>query len=174
MSAREDSKRLIGIWQAASIAVWNSETAWREEATSAEARVLAWPQPDEGTKHQRLMKLLFNADVDVVLVWMKAHAHPMTPAWPPDVHDPKMQVLLRVMARAGAAGEAAVLDEFGGDTVSGFGPNGAFVKQVNEQLAELALQMARDMGLIRDEAFDLVGLPRRKGFRAVKRARRRR
>lgn len=161
----DDFSQAVAAYQRATWPVLTDPAVWREESASAEQRLLAWPRPADGTTFNWMLSILFNADVDVLLVLLKAHDDPRSPAWPPDVHDPKMQVLLRVVQRALQAGAAALVAEFGGERITG---RRAFVNRSNEAMADLALRS----GLKRDEAFAALGLGRRQGFRANKRARR--
>jgi len=161
---------LLAVYQPASMRVWNDHAVWRDESASGESRLLAWPRPeDAGTQFRRRLAILFNAEVDVILVWLKDQADPLCPAWPPHVRDPKMQVLLRVVQRALEAGEAAVIAEFGGVRITGAGPSGQFCKRIVEEDVRVARALARSAGITLDEAFALYGLPRRRAFRASKR-----
>lgn len=159
----------IAAYHAASLAVLTSDDVWLEEQASNEARLLAWPRPCEGTQLNRLLSMLFDADVNVALVLLRADDDPRSPAWPPNVRDPKMQVLLRVVQRSMQSGEAAIVAQFGGLELNG---RRDFNNLVNEQVAAYALGLAAKTGWTRDEAFSAVGLPRRAGFRAVKRTHR--
>lgn len=157
-------------YRAASLAIWNDAETWHAEAARQDARPLAWPRPeDTGTHFEKLLALLFNADVDVVLVLLRSRDDPYSPPWPPDVRDPKLQTVLRMVQLGNEAGAAAMAEAFGGERITG---RREYQNQTAEALAEFALQAARDLNLSRDEAFDLVGLPRRRGFRAVKRTHR--
>jgi hypothetical protein len=95
----------------------------------------------------------------------------LAPALPPDPNDPKLQVVLRVVHRAMTAGAAAVQAAFGGDRITG---KREFLNRTNEQWAEFGLRVARAYGLTRERAFEALGIPRRQGFRSLKRAARRR
>lgn len=160
----------ISAYHAASWAVLTSDEAWQQEAASDERRLMAWPRPRGGTQLNRLLSVLFDSDVDVLLVLLRACDDPRSPTWPPDVRDPKMQALLRVAQRAMQAGEAAMVEKFGGLELSGVRD---FRNAVNERLADYALDVAAKTGWTRDEAFSFAGLPRRLGFRSVKRMRHR-
>jgi hypothetical protein len=157
----------VQVYQAAAIAVWNDEAVWIDEAARTGCRPLAWPRPHEGTHYNRLLSMLFNADVDVVLLLLKANELPHSPDWPPRVDDPKMQTVLRVVQRSLEAGDRALRSLFGGERVTG---RREYLNRVHEALAEEAIRMARALGMNRDEAFGTVGLPRRKGFRARRRS----
>lgn len=153
-------------YQGASWLVLTSDEVWQQEAASDERRLLAWPRPSVGTQLNRLLSVLFDSDVDVMLVMLRACDDPRSPTWPPDVRDPKMQALLRVVQRAMQAGEAAIAEKFGGLELNGLRD---FKNEVNERLAAYALDVAAKTGWTRDEAFSFAGLPRRLGFRSVKR-----
>ena len=156
----------IATYHAGAWTVLTSDEAWCQEAASNECRLMAWPRPCEGTQFNRLLSVLFNADADVVIALLRADDDPRSPDWPPDVRDPKMQVLLRVVQRSMQAGERAIVDGFGGLELSG---RRDYKNMVKEQLAAHALTFASKLKLTRDEAFNAMGLPRRGAFRAVKR-----
>lgn len=153
----------LKVYQHASMAVMDDPSVWDEEGSSSEQRVLAWPRPYEGTQHRRLLAVLFNADVDVVLVLLKDREDPRCPTWLPSVNDPAMQVLLRVVQRGAEAGDAALVKAFGGLELTG---KRAFSNMVTDQLADMAVAS----GLPRREAFDALGIGQRQGFRARARA----
>ncbi len=153
----------IAAYHAASMAVWNDERVWREEQASTESRLMAWPRPCEGTQLNRLLSVLFNGDVDLVLCLLRERDDMASPAWPPDAHDPKMQVLLRVVQRSMVAGHAAVQAGFGGLELS---HRRAYMTATMEALADMAVRS----GLPRAEAFEAVGIAKRRGFRAARRA----
>lgn len=152
----------IRIYHAAALAVLNDPRVWHEERASKEARSLAWPRPYEGTQFNRLLSVLFNADVDVALVLLKARDDPGSPAWPPDVRDPKMQALLRVVQRAMEAGAAAIVGAFGGDELT---RKRDYQNSVTEALAELGIAW----GLTHAEAAAALGIEPRRAKRARKR-----
>jgi hypothetical protein len=139
---------------------------WEEESARANAPRLTRPR-SRGTQFGRLLAVLANADIDVLLALLKFDDDPRSPAWPPCDDDPKLQVLLRVVQRSQAAGEAALVAAFGGERITG---RRHYVNQVNEQAVTHALQLARRHGLTRDQAFELLALPRRQAFRAAARA----
>lgn len=154
----------IAAYHAASAAVWNDERVWIEERASTESRLMAWPRPYEGTQANRLLSVLFNSDVDVLLAILKERAAPdLLPAWPPDVRDPKMQVLLRVVQRSMDAGNAAIVAGFGGLELNGMRD---FKNDAMEKLAEMAWRS----GLPRAKAFAAFGIAKRRGYRAAGRA----
>jgi len=154
-------------YHVASMPVLNDAAVWREECQRDEPRLMAWPRPYRGTKFNRLLSVLFNADVDVVLAILRSRDDPMSPAWPPDVRDPKMQVVLRVVQRAMDAGCAAMLAAFDGERVTG---RREYMNRALEDWTELAMHVARRDSLTRDQAFELFDIPRRQAFRAIKRA----
>lgn len=156
----------VAVYNAASWPVLSSDEAWQQEAASEERRLMAWPRPCVGTQLNRLLSILFDSDVNVMLVLLRAYDDPRSPTWPPDVRDPKMQVLLRVVQRAMQAGEAAMVEKFGLDELNGLRD---FKNVVNERTAAYALDVAAKTGWTRDKVFSDMGLPRRLGFRAVKR-----
>lgn len=152
----------IAAYHAASMAVLDDEKVWLDERASTESRLLAWPRPYEGTHLNRLLSVLFNSDVDLALVILKERADPASPAWPPDIRDPKMQVLLRVVQRAMVAGHAAIVAGFGGMELT---RKRDYKNAVMEALADLAWRS----GLPRAEAFETFGIPKRRAYRAVAR-----
>lgn len=153
----------IAVYHRASLPVLDDPQVWAEEAQRTGARLLAWPRPCEGTQHARLRAILFNADVDVVLVLLHDKGDPLAPALPPDVHDPKMQVLLRVVQRSAEAGWAALQAAFGGMELT---RRRDYINGTIEALADVAWRS----GLPRGEAFAAVGINRRQGYRATDRA----
>ena len=154
----------IAAYHAASAAVWNDEAVWCTERASIEKRLMAWPRPYEGTQYNRLLSVLFNADVDVLLYILKERDDPASPAWPPDARDPRMQVLLRVMQRSMEAGAAAIQRDFGGLELT---RKRDYMNAVKESLADVAVRS----GLPRAEAFALFGIgSTRRMFSARKRA----
>lgn len=161
----EDFSVAIRAYLSASLPVWNDEAVWREEQASAERRLLPWPRPYEGTQFNRLLSVLFNSDVDVLLVLLKERDDSFSPAWPPSAHDPKMQALLRVVQRSMQAGEAAMVNAFGGERVTG---RREYLNRVNDACVSWALAS----GLPRAEAFELVGVSRAGAYRAMHRPRR--
>lgn len=169
MTEPSDLAFAIQLYHEHAMRVWDDEAVWNEEAARTACRPLAWPRPVEGTQYQRLLAILFNADVDIVLVLLRQQGRTHSPDWPPDVRDPKMQTVLRVMQRSLEEGERAMRNIVGGERVTG---RRDYINRTNEQLAAEALKAARALQLTRDEAFELVGLPRRQGFRAVKRSHR--
>ena len=153
----------IAVYHAASLAVWNDVDVWRQETVNPTDRLLAWPRPAEGTQLERLLSVLFNADVDVLLVLLKARGDTLSPAWPPDPRDPRLQVLLRVVQRSMGAGRRAMVAAFGGKELN---RRRDYINAVIEQMAAEAVAS----GLPRAEAFAALGIGKRRGFRARKRA----
>lgn len=170
-----DEERLFGrvvkAFLAASKSVWNDPNVWMEERDSDDRRLLVWPRPDEGTGYERLLALLFNAEVEIVLVALRLRAHPALPAWPPDVHDPRFQVVLRVVQRACLKGEAAVdafKDMSGADRLTG-------LRDFNNDLTAALVDWIQRSGLrskLGDDAFELVGISRSVAYRAMEPRRR--
>jgi hypothetical protein len=99
----------------------------------------------------------------MVLVILRDRNDPMSPDWPPDIRDWRMQVVLRVVQRSMEAGDKATRVEYGGERVTG---RRNWLNAVNERAAEWAVRC----GLPRDAAFELLGLGRRQGFRARERS----
>lgn len=161
----------VRAYQRAAWPVLTDPAIWREEAQRAEAPRLDWPPQGKGTHFQRLLCVLVRADIDVLLVLLRDDEDPRSPAWPPDLADPKLQVLFRVAHRSMLAGERAMVDAFGGERITG---KREYINLANEQWTEEALRWARRLKLTRDEAFALLDIPRRQGFRAAKRAVKRR
>lgn len=152
----------IAVYQRTSRAVLFDAVIWQQEARNPDRRLLQWPRPAEGTQSDRLLSVLFNADVDVLLYLFEDEGDARMPTWPPDVHDPKMQVLLRVQ-RSMDVGWRAMVAGFGGLELSGWR---RYKNEVMASLSELALRS----GLPRDDAFAALGIGRRQGFRSLKRS----
>jgi hypothetical protein len=167
----EDFGAAISTYHAAAWQVLNDPAAWAQEAQRAGAAPLPWPPPMPATQAGRLFRLLVMADVDVVLCLLHINGDPLSPGLVPGADDPKMQTVLRVARRSMLAGEAAVVAAFGGARITG---KRDYLNATREQWAEVALALARRDGLTRDEAFALLDIPRRQGFRAIKRRRTRR
>lgn len=153
----------IAVYHAASVAVWNDIEVWRQEVANPTNRLLAWPRPAEGTQLDRQLSVLFSADVDVLLVLFKERDDPLSPAWPPDPRDPKMQVLLRVVQRSMDAGRRAIVAAFGGKDLN---RRRNYINAVIEQAAAEAVAS----GMPRDAAFAAQGIGKRRGFRARERS----
>jgi hypothetical protein len=153
----------IAAYHGASWAVLNDADVWRQESINPETRLLAWPRPAEGTQRNRLLSVLFNADVNVVLVLLKERDDPLSPAWPPDVRDPRMQALLRVVQRSMDAGHAAMVAQFGGLELS---RRRDYINGVIERMAAEAIASGMPT---RDAAFVALGIDERRGYRARKR-----
>jgi len=162
--------RILQAFREASRTVWNDPAAWIEERDSADARLLVWTRPVEGTGYEQLLAALFNAEVDFILVILEAREHPALPDFPPDINDPKFQVVLRVMHRAYLRGKAAV-DAFedmpGADRVTG-------MKEFKADYRALAVDLIQRSGLRKemgDEAFEALGISRAAAYRAMGRRR---
>lgn len=164
--APPDYTALCEAYKRASLLVLDDPLVWSQENANPEPRRLAWPRPYEGSQNNRNFSLWFNADVDVVLVILKERQDPMAPNWPPDVRDPKMQVVLRVMQRAMEAGEAALVAEFGAE----FGGERVFGKRdfKNRVVEETAAEALR-LQMTRSEASAMTGIGLRRGQRARER-----
>jgi hypothetical protein len=165
--APQDFSGAIGAYHAASWRVLNDPAVWHEEAQRADAPALPWPPTMPRTQYQRLLRLLVIADVDVVLALLRRKADPLASASLCNPCDPNLQIVLRVAHRAMVAGDAALVRAYGGERVTG---KREYTNRTNEQWTALALRYARAQGLSRDHAFELFGIPRRQGFRAAKRA----
>jgi hypothetical protein len=113
------------------------------------------------------MRRLAHADIVVTMVLMQAEGDPRSPDWPPDVRDPKLQVLLRVALRSLQAGEAAVIKEIGPGRITGLRD---FKKMVAEQMDAYARMLVRP-GLSLRKIAKLLELPRSSTYRANKRRR---
>lgn len=162
-----DFAAAVRCYQRAAIQVWNSHEVWAQELARADAVPLPWPIPPQRTNAAKWFAMLAETDVDVMASWMRHTRHPGSPDWPLRADDVKLQTLLRVVARSLRAGERAVFRDFGGQRITG---KREFRNATNEQCADLALQLARDRGLTRDQAFDLLDIPRRQAFRSRRRA----
>lgn len=153
----------IEVYQRASSAVLFDAVIWQQEANNQDQRLLQWPRPAGGTQSDRLLSVLFNADVEVLLFLLADAGDARIPNWPLDLNDPKMQVLLRVVQRSMDVGWRAMVAEFGGLELSG---RRRYKNEVMESLSDLALRS----GLPRGDAFAALGIGRRQGFRSLKRS----
>ena len=161
---------IIKAYLAASKEVWNDPAAWIEERASNDMRLLAWPRPEQPTGYQDLLALMFNADVESVLKVLELRGHPALPGLPPDVSDPKFQVVLRVMHRAFLHGMAAIqplADLAGADRVTGLRE---FRNQTNEAGADLIKRAGLDREL-GDGVYKALTTSRSSAYRAMKRRR---
>jgi hypothetical protein len=161
---------LVRVYMAASKAVWNDPAVWIEERDNSDQRLLQWPRPHVGTAYEKLLQSLFNADVDVILILLESRGHPALPALPPEVDDPKFQVVLRVAHRAFLRGKEAIERKFGGyERVTG-------LKEFRNDVTALGVDLAIRSGLRRemgDQAFTALGISRSAAYRAMNRPRRR-
>lgn len=169
-SAPDDFTEAVRVYHAASWPVLNDPVVWRREAQRTNAPPLPWPIPLPRTQWERFVCMLAAADVDVVAALLLARGDPLAPDWPLDPNDAKLQVVLRVAHRAMTVGAAAAQAAFGGERLTG---KREFLNRANEEVVLSALRLARARGWTRDQAFELLGIPRRQGFRAAKRAARR-
>lgn len=162
--------QIVKAYLSASKEVWNDPSVWIEERDSDDRRVLAWPHRVEGTGYEQLLAILFNSEVDAVLSALELHEHPALPAFPHDVHDPRFQVVLRVLHRAFLKGKAAI-DAFeeaaGSDRVTGLREfRNDFVVDLVAWIQRSKLR--RELG---DHAFDVFGISRSVAYRAMRRRR---
>ena len=163
----DDLSVAIAAYRAAAWPVLADPDVWKQEQLRTDAAPLAWPLAvREHTNFRRLLVNLANVDVELSIGILRDHGDTRAPDWPPRADDPKLQVLLRVAYRALQAGEQAMVAAFGGERVTG---KREFLNRETEQAVEMALRLARQHNLTRDEAFELLGLPRRKAFRAARR-----
>jgi len=154
---------VVDAYHAASRRVLLDPLVLAEERASSETRILQWPRPYEGTQLNRLLSVLFNADVSVLLELLRLADDTESPVPPYSLTDPRFQALLRVVQRAMTIGADAIAAQYGGHEAAG---RREYKNRTVEALSDWAIRS----GLPRDAAFDLVGLGRRQGFRARKRA----
>ena len=164
-----DFTALMQAFLDASKSIWNDPAVWIEERDRnvTDGRLLAYPLPvDQGTQHQQFLAVLFNGEVEVVLGILEHHKHPAFPGEPHDVHDPRMQIVLRVMHRAIDKGEAAMVKLFGdGEIVSG---RREYQNKITDDFVDLMVRSGLKRGF-GDEIFALGDVSRASAYRSMAR-----
>lgn len=141
-------------------------SVWREERYSTETRLVQWPLPEQASGYEQLLALLFESAVETTIALLVATDDPALPTLPPSMHDPKFQVLLRVVQRAHIAARAEIEAKFDGVRATGWREAKVRTNALGFSLAATAL---RDMP--RPQALDLLGLKKSGAYRAAGRKR---
>ena len=153
---------VVKAYHGAAMLVWNDPAVWLQERNSEDTRLLQWPRPIEGTGYQKLLAVLFNANVDFVLRWLEHGGHPALPTLPPDVSDRAFQIVLRVVHRGFLKGKEAI--ETGHTTGKRVFGRKEYKNEVRRGLVDL-LQRSGLRAEFGDDAFLALGISRAAAFR---------
>ena len=159
-------------WNNAAEAVLADTTVWAEEARREAAPPLPWPLQVPAKGWDQVRVLLAEAKVLEVYAQLAAGrcGHMLLP--PMDAAARDIQILLRVAARAAAAGQAALVQHYGGRGRMSL--KREFAKMAAEIRAEEAREAARLTGGSVRAAFAAAGMAPQTAYNAEARAKARR
>lgn len=162
-----DFEAMLQTFEAAAFPVFTDRAVWMQEA-QRDAVPLPWPLRRDYSGYEGMLRLYARELVNLALVsagavlgWSEVPTDPMRR---------EFQVVLRVVKRAVDAGDAAVLDRFGG--AGRLGDKREWQNKVKAQLVDAAVRS----GLPRAKALEILerlGLSRAAAYRAMTRSARR-
>ncbi len=167
-----DIREVLRVYDGAALPILQDPDAWLRalsQVASQHGQALAFPRLANDSA-EWLAVTMFNATADHLLTVAREPAELFEPLAVSDdeLRSVDVQTILRVAHDANEAGMAAVVGQFGGARrITG---KRDFRAGTDEHIAAWARRLARQLGVNQDRVFEIVGIGRRRAYRAGERA----